>query len=74
MKKIFKDWRTSLGGVSSAVVGGLVYTGKVPTEQGTALLGVIGFIIGLFSKDSHNARGIMEDNTDPVRGYPSTRN
>ncbi len=74
-----KNWKTTLGGILSATVAGLLYTNKIDQTQSVYLLGAVGFIIGLFSKDSVSKiikSSSMEDskisdNTDPQNpNYP----
>lgn len=47
-----KNWKTTLGGILSATVAGLLYTNKIDQTQSVYLLGAVGFLIGLFSKDT----------------------
>jgi hypothetical protein len=67
-----RDYKTTTGGILSAIIGGLVYTNKIDQNTGISLLGLVGLIIGYFSKDKASvknsdiiASGFIEENTDP---------
>ena len=72
-----KNWKTTLGGILSATVAGLLYTNKIDQTQSVYLLGAVGFLIGLFSKDTtvniskSKKQDSISDNTDPQNpNYP----
>ena len=52
-KLIFKNWKTSVVGLASLVVGGLIHTGKVSPESGATVTALLAGMLGVASKDSN---------------------
>lgn len=51
-QRIFKSWQSTLIGVSVGAFTLLLALGKIDVNEFLALLGAIGTILGLFSKDN----------------------
>lgn len=56
MKHILKNWKTSLAGLVSIIVAGLVATHKITPEAATGILAVAGGV-GLGAAKDHNVTG-----------------
>ena len=56
MKQLLRNWKTSLAGLASVIVAGLVATHKITPEAATGLLAVIGGL-GLGVAKDHNVTG-----------------
>jgi hypothetical protein len=56
-----KSWKTTVLGICSFIIGGLMFTKIITNEQGQVLMSLLVMLIGIFSKDGNVTGNTQSD-------------